>query len=232
MEHTTQTPEVYDFRQYDRIWQRVAPNLEPYPGMAVQQTTAVQQAAAVRSEAAAIPTPPAVPPVPVLPAGPESPAVPVPAEPANLPGAERNPCCMGTEAQDSLEVLKGFLEEEMAGRRHCMALACCVRSPSAARLLRRAAAEKQAACRDLHGAYYLITGSRYASAVAAEHVQLDSLPEALRACYHQEACNGVNYRRAAGETMDLCLQKLFTRLGDQAYRRSEEIMSLLGRILC
>ena len=139
---------------------------------------------------------------------------------------------MGSEAQDSLEVLKGFLEEEMAGRRHCMALACCVRSPSAARLLRRAAAEKQAACRDLHGAYYLITGSRYASAVAAEHVQFDSLPEALRACYHQEACNGFNYRRAAGETMDLCLQKLFTRLGDQAYRRSEEIMSLLGRILC
>ncbi|WP_304635743.1 hypothetical protein [uncultured Oscillibacter sp.] len=33
MEHMPQTPEVYDFRQYDRIWQRVAPNLEPYPGM-------------------------------------------------------------------------------------------------------------------------------------------------------------------------------------------------------
>ncbi len=29
MEHKPQTPEVYDFRQYDRIWQRVAPNLEP-----------------------------------------------------------------------------------------------------------------------------------------------------------------------------------------------------------
>ena len=33
MEHTTQSTEAYDFRQYDRIWQRVAPNLEPYPGM-------------------------------------------------------------------------------------------------------------------------------------------------------------------------------------------------------
>ena len=29
MEKTMQTP--YDFRQYDRIWQRVAPTLEPYP---------------------------------------------------------------------------------------------------------------------------------------------------------------------------------------------------------
>jgi len=204
---------AYDYRVYDRVWQRVAPGTDPFSqepdaGMAVPET---------------------------VPAPASQTAAPVPAQEGgggNLPGAEPNPCCMGTEAQDSLEVLKGFLEEEMAGRRHCMALACCVRSPSAARLLRRAAAEKQAACRDLHGAYYLITGSRYASAVAAEHVQLDSLPEALRACYHQEACNGFNYRRAAGETMDLCLQKLFTRLGDQAYRRSEEIMSLLGRILC
>ena len=185
---------AYDYRVYDRVWQRVSPGVDPY----------AEQPSGVES------TPPSAP--PSAPAQP----VPLPIQPpsggdeALLPGAEKNPCCMGTEAQDSLEVLKGFLEEEMAGRRHCMALAC----------------------RDLHGAYYLITGSRYASAVAAEHVQLDSLPEALRACYHQEACNGFNYRRAAGETMDLCLQKLFTRLGDQAYRRSEEIMSLLGRILC
>ena len=40
MEHMPQTPEVYDFRQYDRIWQRVAPNLEPYPGMAAQPAAA------------------------------------------------------------------------------------------------------------------------------------------------------------------------------------------------
>ena len=162
---------AYDYRVYDRVWQRVSPGVDPY----------AEQPSGVES------TPPSAP--PSAPAQP----VPLPIQPpsggdeALLPGAEKNPCCMGTEAQDSLEVLKGFLEEEMAGRRHCMALACCVRSPSAARLLRRAAAEKQAACRDLHGAYYLITGSRYASAVAAEHVQLDSLPEALRACYHQEA---------------------------------------------
>ena len=33
MDQTVHNAEVYDFRQYDRIWQRVAPNLEPYPGM-------------------------------------------------------------------------------------------------------------------------------------------------------------------------------------------------------
>ena len=31
MERHSHSPEVYDYRQYDRIWQRVAPTLEPYP---------------------------------------------------------------------------------------------------------------------------------------------------------------------------------------------------------
>ena len=31
MEQTIHTPETYDFRKYDQIWRRVAPNLEPYP---------------------------------------------------------------------------------------------------------------------------------------------------------------------------------------------------------
>lgn len=33
MEQTARTAEVYDFRQHDRIWQRVAPGLEPYPAV-------------------------------------------------------------------------------------------------------------------------------------------------------------------------------------------------------
>ena len=33
MEQTIHTPETYDFRKYDQIWQRVAPELEPYPDL-------------------------------------------------------------------------------------------------------------------------------------------------------------------------------------------------------
>ena len=33
MEQTIHTPETYDFRKYDQIWRRVAPNLEPYRGL-------------------------------------------------------------------------------------------------------------------------------------------------------------------------------------------------------
>ena len=31
MEQNLHTPEIYDFRQHDRLWQRVNPALEPYP---------------------------------------------------------------------------------------------------------------------------------------------------------------------------------------------------------
>ena len=36
MEQTLRTPQVYDFRQHDRIWQRVAPQLEPFPELRQQ----------------------------------------------------------------------------------------------------------------------------------------------------------------------------------------------------
>ena len=31
MERNLHEPEIYDFRQHDRLWQRVGPGLEPYP---------------------------------------------------------------------------------------------------------------------------------------------------------------------------------------------------------
>ena len=192
-------PTTYDYRAYDRIWQRVSPDLNPYP------------------EVRAAPEPPA----PQQEGG-----------DAALPGAEPNPCCMGTEARESLEVLEGFLEEEMAGRRCCLALACRFRNQNAVRLLRRIAREKQAAARELSTAYYLITGSCYSPASAVENAQWASLAEALRSCYHQEACNGFNYQRAADAALDPCLKRMLNRLGEQSYCRADEIMALLGQMIC
>jgi|GEM_PF-147067 len=48
-----QVQDTYDYRQYDRVWQRVAPTLDPYPGMQSGNGTA---------------QPPAVNPVPGFPA--------------------------------------------------------------------------------------------------------------------------------------------------------------------
>jgi len=89
-----------------------------------------------------------------------------------------------------------------------------------------------AAARELCAAYYLITGNPYAQAVTVEHLHRESLPQALRACYHQEACSGLNYQRAADEALDPCLQKLFARLSAQSYRRAEDVMALLGCLVC
>ena len=115
MENTTtaggqSVPTAYDYRIYDRIWQRVSPDLNPYPDVR----------AAADAGDTAIPAPQEQVPAPA------APAVPVPAQEGGgepeLPGAERNPCCMGTEAQESLEVLEGFIEEELADRRYFLAL--------------------------------------------------------------------------------------------------------------
>lgn len=217
---------AYDFRVYDRVWQRVSPGADPFaadPDAAGMTDTAQDAPAA---EAPAIPAPAQAAPA----------AVPVPAQEnggtATLPGADPNPCCMGTEARESLEVLEGFMQEEQAESRCCQALSCRVRNQQAAQLLRRAAQEKRAAARELCAAYFLITGERYHPAVTLEQICWDSLPQALRAFYHQEACNGFNYQRAADEAVDICLQKLLARLSQQAYRRADEMLALLGRMVC
>jgi len=214
---------AYDYRVYDQVWKRVSPGQDPFAEDPAGMAQAARQEAA--SGTAGTPVPPVT-----QPAAP--PAQGTTASAANLPGAERNPCCMGTNAQESLSVLEGFIEEELAGRRCCLALLCGIRHQNAAQLLRRIAAEKQAAVRDLCSAYFLTTGNRYRSAIAVEHMHFGSLAEALRSCYHQEACSGFNYQRAADETLDPCLQRLFTQLGKQAYQRADDIMSLLGKLVC
>lgn len=215
---------AYDFRLYDQVWQRVAPGTDPFsPDPAAAGMTEAPQTVS--------PIPPVNPSAP-----PSAAAVPVPRQEGggegNLPGAEADPCCMGTEAKESLEILEGFLQEELAEARCCQSLACRVRNRQAARLFQQTAAEKRAAARELCAAYYLITGSQYAPTVTVEHLRWENLAQALRACYHQEACGGFNYQRAADETLDLCLQKLFTRLSEQAYRRAENVMALLGDLIC
>ena len=219
---------AYDYRVYDQVWKRVSPGLDPY----AENPAGTGQPSGAASGPAA----------PVMP-GMAQPAVPQPvtlpaqgvgaaAGEANLPGADRDPCCMGSNARESLPVLEGFLEEELAGRRYTLALAYGVRQQGVAQLLRRIAAEKQAAARELCAAYYLTTGNRYRSAIAVENMQFGSLAAALRSCYHQEACNGLNYQRAADETMDPCLQRLFTQVGKQSYQHADDIMALLGRLVC
>jgi len=217
------TPTEYDYRMYDRIWQRVSPSLDPYPDVRAAQAAAPESGAPQPAPQPLDAAQRAAAPAPAMESG---------GNEENLPGAEMNPCCMGSAAMESVEVLEGFIEEELAEGRCCLALACKVCHSGAARLLRRIAGEKQAAAQQLRTAYYLITGSCYTPAITVEHVKWGCLADALRSCYHQEACNGFNYQRAVDGTTDPCLQKLLGRLSQQSYQRADAVMALLGKLLC
>lgn len=207
MEQNLHGPEVYDFRQYDRIWQRVAPGLEPYPASA-QERSAEQEGEMALTAA-------------------ERPG-------GNgeqlLPGAVPDPCCMGTAAGEMLAVLAGFIEEELADR--CAFLALARQAPPWARgRLRWLAEEEGGHARRLMAVYYLIAGRCFHPSVLCRQVCPERWCEALRNRYHDAACNGLNYQRAGEETTDPCLSKLLKQLSEEEYLHGEMLLKLLERSL-
>ena len=216
MEQSTQNhPEVYDFRQYDRIWQRVAPTLEPYPspgrGSMAQQEP---EEATPQTEASQMP---ALTPAQVR-------------QESTLPGAEQNPCCMGTAAAEMLEVLTDFVEEELADQRYYQTLAR--QAPAWARQqLRDIAADEGSHARRLLAVYFLITGECYRPIISCDRIYLPGWCAALRERYHEEACGGLNYARAAEGTTDPCLDRLLNELSADEYRHANTMMRMLERSL-
>lgn len=213
-----ENPTAYDYRMYDQLWKRVSPELDPY-----EDIHAAQQESQSTNEPISAP-----PPISAL-ATSNRPTV--SEESGTLPGAQVNPCCMGSEAMESIRVLEGFIEEEISQRRCYLGLAGRICHSGAANLLRRIAAEKHEAAQSLKTAYYLITGSCYENLISIDHMRWNSLCDALRSCYHQEACNAFNYQRAAEETIDPCLGKLLSDLSKKAFARADAVMELLGRMI-
>ena len=214
MERDLHSPGVYDYRQYDRVWQRVAPNLDPYP--------------AGRMPAMA-----------ELPGQPSDGAAPQESEPApalqtaqelQLPGAQADPCCMGSSAEDMLPVVEGFIEVELADRRYYAAFAR--QAPSWARQqLRELSAAAAARAKRLMAAYYLTTGRCYQASISKERILIGQWCAALRERYHVEACNAMNYLRTADGTTDPCLVRLLNELGEGSYRDADQLMAMLERAL-
>lgn len=208
MERTLHNQESCDFRQYDRVWQRVAPGMEPYPPGQ---------------------TPPPATNLPATPIVPIAPITPLPPE-ISLPGAQANPCCMGTEAAEMLDVLTAFIEEELSDRRYYLAFARCAPTWAKQKLRDIGVAEGNHA-RRLMAVYYLITGECYRPSVSCDRVYIGQWCAALRERYHAEACGGFNYLRAADGTTDSCLSKLLTQLGEEEYRHANDLMQMLERSL-
>lgn len=195
---------AYDYRMYDNIWQRVSPNCDPYGEPNQSRGSLYTQPQTL-------------------------PAV---QNDSTLPGAQTDPCCMGSAAMESLAVLEGFIETECTQKKSLAALSARLSRPKAARLLHMLSQEKHCTLRELNAAYFLITGSCCEGAVHTSQQRCLSTADMLRAFYHREACSGFNYKRAADETTDTCLQKLFEKLSDRAFLAAEALMELIGHMLC
>ena len=215
MEQKQQSPEIYDFRQHDHIWQRIAPGLEPYP--------------AARRETVGTPVSAAMPLAEPVQTGGQGNGLQARGE-SRLPGAAPNPCCMGTAAQEMLEVLTGFIEEELGDQRAYQTM--MRQAPSWARQrIRDLAAEEGEHAKRLMAVYYLITGECYQPMIMTSRICVGHWCTALRERYHEAACNGLNYARAADETTDLCLSRLLQELSVEEYRHADAVLNILQRSL-
>ncbi len=197
---------AYDYRRCARVWQRVDPTLDPYPD--------VRAAAAMAAD-----TP-----------GDGLNAAERNAE-LTLPGAQADPCCMGTAALESLEVLQGFIREELADRRTYLFLARRAPTAEARQVFRAIASDEGKHARRLLAAVYLITGERYCPAICYPPLRCDGYCAALRERYHEEVCGGFNYRRASQETLDPCLQQLLLAFSQDEYHHANAMLCLLSGVM-
>lgn len=197
---------AYDYRRCARVWQRVDPTLDPYPD--------VRAAAAMAAD-----TP-----------GDGLSAAERNAE-LTLPGAQADPCCMGTAALESLEVLQGFIREELTDRRTYLFLARRAPTAEARQVFRAIASDEARHARRLLAAVYLITGERYCPAICYPPLRCDGYCAALRERYHEEVCGGFNYRRASQETLDPCLQQLLLAFSQDEYRHANAMLCLLSGVM-
>lgn len=197
---------AYDYRRCARVWQRVDPTLNPYPDV---RATAAMAA--------------------------DTPGDGLSAAERNaeltLPGAQTDPCCMGTAALESLEVLQGFIREELADRRTYLFLARRAPTAEARQVFRAIASDEGRHARRLLAAVYLITGERYCPAICYPPLRCDGYCAALRERYHEEVCGGFNYRRASQETLDPCLQQLLLAFSQDEYRHANAMLCLLSGVM-
>lgn len=197
---------AYDYRRCARVWQWVDPTLNPYPDV---RATAAMAA--------------------------DTPGDGLSAAERNaeltLPGAQADPCCMGTAALESLEVLQGFIREELADRRTYLFLARRAPTAEARQMFRAIASDEGRHARRLLAAVYLITGERYCPAICYPPLRCDGYCAALRERYHEEVCGGFNYRRASQETLDPCLQQLLLAFSQDEYRHANAMLCLLSGVM-
>ena len=227
-QYSQRSPLRYDYQAYDKIWQRVSPELNPYPNARMESGGA---AGGVTDSAGGGAGDPAGGTGSADTGGAGSVGGVSDDQLLQLPGAEANPCCMGSEAQTSIDVIRGFAESEAADRQFYLHLSRRMRSQNAVRLLRRIAAEEEGHLKRLQAVYYLITGECMTMDRRITINESKGCCAALRQAYHEEACAGFNYLRAADAASDTCLQEIFKEMGEDEMRHAKQLLQLLAGCL-
>lgn len=146
-----------------------------------------------------------------------------------LPGSD--PCCMGSDAAGELEVLQGYIREEMSDAQGFRAFARCAPNAEVRRILRRIAYEEDCHAQQLQAVRFLIAGEPYRVTVYRDAPRIGDYRAALRAHYHEEVCEGFNYARSSEETLDFCLKKIFGELSREEYAHAETLRRLLAKTM-
>lgn len=195
MDKRREEPRGYDYRLHDRIWERVSPELVPFPEMRGGETMMMPQSVSSALQ---------------------------------LPGAEADPCCLGSAAAESVAVLEGFLREERQSQRLLKALFCCAPTQEAGRTVGKLLKSSQAVLRRIETVIYLIEGRWPKREELCGRTAAVRWQEGLRTAYHLEACGAMNYTRAGEETTDPCLSRMLQEIGREKYARSDRVLNLLA----
>lgn len=164
--------------------------------------------------------PPKAPPQPVTPA---LPAVPIPSNPPSVPDV-----CLGPQCIPWVPRLEELMDETLSAGQTYQSLARRA-SSRMNRSLSRCVIDCQRQLRRLSAAHFLITAARY----QPRHSPLPAaaaMDMALRERFLAEQGHGAALRRAAAETNDPWLDKLYTELAGESNARCEILRGLLEQM--
>lgn len=217
-------PTEEEYRSYDRVWQRVSPELNPYPEVrGARPETDKPRGPRPEPDGPRGPRPePGERPLPdhQRPAGP-----PLPAPPGGAPG------CLLPVSERELDVLRAAIGQELEDAQIYRYLSRQAGAQNARQTLRSLAEEEAGYARSLRAMLFLLTGETL-------HINVPLPPQSrlpwrdrLRELCRKEMTDGTQYAQMARETRNACLRKLYRQLSRGEFNHADRLRNLLEQML-
>ena len=151
--------------------------------------------------------------------------------PSLTPYPDAHPAPEADGGARTAELLRAFLQDELADAQTYRCLAALAPTAEERRLMRRLAADEANHAKRLQAACFLATGGTCGVTVVVPPQPKLPWRDRLRERYHEECGGAARYARAAERTADVCLARLFQSLSADEYRHAELLQDLLARML-